>query len=199
MRRRRADESIIPLSATALVELGQLSQDVERWALENLDQLRSSQPVNSTGLINRSFDNWFPLLAIADQAGGHWPELARKACSTLSSGAEDQSAGVRLLQEIRGVFESSGRDRISSDELCRAIQELDDRRYQDDQELTKRRLAVALKPFGIGPNVFRDGNRTPRGYTRAQFEDAFVRYLAAAPVRSATAQHTSFSAELSTV
>jgi putative DNA primase/helicase len=41
-------------------------------------------------LHDRAADNWRPLLAIADAAGGAWPERARKAALTLAA-ADDQS------------------------------------------------------------------------------------------------------------
>jgi len=47
--------------------------------------------------------------------------------------------------------------------------------------LTTRKLASELKPFGIAPRVFREGNRTPRGYALDQFEDAFAKYLPPSP------------------
>jgi len=42
------------------------------------------------GIFNRAADNWRPLLAIADLAGGEWPERARQAAqSTCGTREED--------------------------------------------------------------------------------------------------------------
>src|SRR5262249_24352010 len=38
-------------------------------------------------------------------------------------------------------------------------------------------LARYLKPFGVQPKQLRVGDRTAKGYARADFEDAFSRYL----------------------
>jgi hypothetical protein len=180
MRRRRSDEDIQPLSSTALADLERLKQMASLWATENLAALAVAAPAMPATLINRARDNWHPLLAIADCAGGDWPDIARIAATTLSSGAEEQSKGVKLLAGIRRVLDVCGRIRISSDSLCRALSDLEDGTcsdHVDDHLLTTRRLAIELKPFGISPRVFREGNRTPRGYAWDQFEDAFARYL----------------------
>ncbi len=180
MRRRRADEDIQPLSSAALADLDRLNQVASLWAIENLGALAAATPVMPGGLINRARDNWNPLVAIADLAGGDWPDLARSAAAIMSGDAEEQSKGVKLLGGIRRVLEAKGDSRISSESLCRALSDLEDAPWADHvggPVLTTRRLAAELKPFGISPRVFREGNRTPRGYNSDQFEDAFARYL----------------------
>ena len=57
---------------------------------------------------DRPADNWEPLVAVADPAGGDWPARARKAAMQLC--AEDEQAdipspGLRLLADIRDIFE----------------------------------------------------------------------------------------------
>jgi hypothetical protein len=185
MRRRRVEEDIQPLSSVALADLDRLNQMASLWATENVAPLAAAAPAMLATLINRARDNWHPLLAIADLAGGSWPDLARSAAATLSGGAEEQSKGVKLLAGIRRVFEAKGGTRLSSDSLCRALSDLEDATWADEVDgrmLTTRRLAAGLKPFGITPRVFREGNRTPRGYHWDQFEDAFARYLPPTPV-----------------
>src|SRR6266849_3883479 len=61
-------------------------------------------------LHDRQADNWRPLLAIADRAGGAWPELARAAACRLSgAGAEpEQGAAVPLLADLRALFARTG-------------------------------------------------------------------------------------------
>ncbi len=59
-------------------------------------------------LNDRARDAWEPLIAIADIAGGHWPERARKAAVTLAGvhEAEAVDGDVRqtLLSDIRDLF-----------------------------------------------------------------------------------------------
>jgi len=182
MRRRRADESIDPLTPGVLADLQWLNQQATQWALENVGVLQAATPEVPEGLINRSRDNWVPLLAVADHAGGDWPERARSAALLLCGGTEEQSKAVQLLAGVRRVLETRDSTRICSDDLCRALRDQDDAPWADhpgSQLLTARRLAAELKPFGIAPRMFRHGNRTLRGYGWEQFEDAFARYLPA--------------------
>jgi hypothetical protein len=39
-----------------------------------------------TGIYNRAADNWHPLLAVADRAGGDWPQRARPGCDRAFNG-----------------------------------------------------------------------------------------------------------------
>ena len=54
-------------------------------------------------LHDRAADNWRPLFAIADLAGGNWPTLARQVAVRLSEGGAEQDASVRvqLLMDIK--------------------------------------------------------------------------------------------------
>jgi hypothetical protein len=56
------------------VEVG-LACKVARFAAHNFGKLASSDPVIPEGLRNRKGDNWRPLFAVADLAGGAWPTL----------------------------------------------------------------------------------------------------------------------------
>jgi len=57
---------------------------VKEWADCWLTDLREADPVLPGGLSDRACDNWRPLLAIADAAGGDWPERARRAALLLN-------------------------------------------------------------------------------------------------------------------
>lgn len=131
---------------------------------------------------DRIADNWRPLFAIADLIGGQWPETARKVAVTLSGQTEaDISVGGQLLADIHKIFDERGVERLSSEELCRALKEIEDRPWGDWKGwgLKKNQLADLVKPFGIRPRTVRVGEKTPRGYVYTDFEDAFDRYLPA--------------------
>ena len=106
---------------------------------------------------------------------------------SLWGSAEDPSPGIQLLSDIREILRA---ERLSSEELCEQLRELEDRPWADGGDgpgITQRRLAQLLKPFGIAPKSVRLGRAsTPKGYTAAQFEDAFARYLPPIPPPSAT-------------
>ena len=65
-----------------------------------------------------------PLLAIADEVGAEWPERSRRAAVALLTGEEREDAeslGVRLLRDIRGVFDEEGSDKLSTGRLLEAL------------------------------------------------------------------------------
>jgi putative DNA primase/helicase len=158
-----------------------------RWVADHLEDIRNSEPSTPAVLYNRSRDNWEPLLAIADVAGGHWPETTRRIAVKLSGSVEDPSVGVQLLADIREIFRA---ERLSSEDMCKALGDLDDRPwadYGDGFAINQRQIAKLLKPFGIAPKSVRLGpGSTPKGYMAAQFEDAFARYLPPIPPPAAT-------------
>ena len=61
---------------------------------------------------------WEPLFAIADLAGGDWPQRARKAALALSGEhvVEDDNIGTMLLSDIRGIFGVDRQVYVAKDE-----------------------------------------------------------------------------------
>jgi putative DNA primase/helicase len=133
-------------------------------------------------VFNRVADNWRPLLAIADAAGGEWPARARRAvqCAGASATGDDQSVRVLLLTDIRAIFAEKNADRLSSAELVTALFVTEGRPWAEwnrGRGLSANALARLLAPFGIAPATIRTATGTPKGYQLTQFEDAFARYL----------------------
>jgi len=186
MRRRAKTEQVERFREKKLVALKPLGRRAARWATDNLAELRAADPEVPEELDDRAADNWRPLIAIADLAGGEWPKRARDAARLLSGGERraDTSAGIQLLAAIRDVFESSQRDRLPSSKIAEQLTEREDRpwaAWKQGRPITAHQIAQILKPFEIGPKGIRVGAKTLRGYERAQFEDAFERYLPSNP------------------
>ena len=100
-------------------ELDQLARMCARWAADNIGRLRRSDPAVPPNLYNRAADNWRPLLAIADVAGGDWPERARGiAAQTVDA---DQAKRVGLLADIRDAFDARKVEQLKSAELAAAL------------------------------------------------------------------------------
>lgn len=174
--------------------LASLHRQAVRWAADHGGALVDADPGMPGGLHDRACDNWRPLLAIADLAGGGWPERARAAALALSGGeeAEDQSVRTMLLADIKGVFEERDADRITSEDLARDLAGMEHRPWPEwkaGKPITPTQVARLLAPFGIKPKVMRFGDKTPAGYERSAFGDAFARYLPDTPFRSSTPQH----------
>ncbi|MDQ3647484.1 MAG: DUF3631 domain-containing protein [Actinomycetota bacterium] len=158
-----------------------LREALERFAAAAGDELRHAEPELPDELDDRAQDAAEPLLAIADMAGVEWPQRARDALVKVCAGrqAEDESIGVRLLDDIREVL--GDQDRISTAELLERLNKLDESPWGDwyGKPLTSRALAKLLKPYGVKSRSVRleDGS-SPKGYRRDQLEAVWKRYLA---------------------
>jgi putative DNA primase/helicase len=183
LRRRRPDEQIESLRLDRAGRLVKIARMAARWAADHAISLSAADPVMPPALYNRVADNWRPLLAVADAAGGEWPGRARQAAIKLTSdGADDESSvRVALLSDIRDAFAARNADRLSSEDLVAYLVELDERpwpEFKGGKPITKTQVARLLKPFGISSGTVRfESGRTAKGYHRARLEDAFARYL----------------------
>lgn len=185
LQRKRPDEEVERFRFDRTEELDALARKAARWARDNLERLRSLDPIMPESLGNRAADNWRTLLAIADAAGGAWPKRARDiAVATVDA---DQGRRSGLLADIRDIFNAKKLDAISSVELVNdlvAIEGGDWSEYRDGKPLTKNTLARLLSRDGISLSTIRTRTGTLKGYKLAQFEDAFTRYLPQTPATS---------------
>lgn len=158
----------------------ELRRKLTRWAVDNEAILAEARPELPEGLHDRALDNWEPLFAIGDAAGGKWPERARSAAHALT-GDIDESAPTMLLADVRRIFDALTTDTIASGGLCESLAAIESRpwpEWRQGKPITPRQLARLLAPFGIVPGTKRLGSATFKGYSRTQFEDAWTRYLA---------------------
>ncbi|MGD9667805.1 MAG: DUF3631 domain-containing protein [Hyphomicrobiaceae bacterium] len=183
LRRRLEHESVERFSRKAYSALHEQRAKAARWALDDVQALQGADPDMPPGLDDRARDCWRPLLAVADMAGGDWPERARKAALQLSSardGDANASTGVRLLSHIREVFDARGTDAIASSELVRLLIENESwpwAELRQGRPITPHWLARTLKRYDIAPHKGRMANQ----YRRDDFRDAWVRYLPSPP------------------
>jgi putative DNA primase/helicase len=181
LRRRRSDEPIEPFRFDRTQHLDQLARKVARWAADNAERLRRADPEMPVGVFNRVADNWRPLLALADAAMGEWPRRARRAIQRAAeTGHDEQSVRELLLADIRAIFAERGVDRLPSAELAEALVATEGRPWAEwraGKPISANGVARLLARFNIVPDTIRVGDRTPKGYQRARFDDAFQRYL----------------------
>jgi hypothetical protein len=162
-------------------EFATLRQKASRWAGGNFDALAADpDPDVPEELNDRAADNWRPLLAIADLAGGDWPHRAREAACILSgAGHEAKSINVECLADIRLAFGDT--DAMRSVDLVGALNTDLERpwaTWNKGKPLSPKQLAGLLKPFGIiSETVHIDGVRDAKGYRRAHFEEVWAAYL----------------------
>jgi hypothetical protein len=175
------------------------------------ERLPEARPELPDALSDRQQDGGEPLLALADIAGGGWPRAARRALVELCVEAQgtDDSIGQLLLADISQVFQERGVDRLPSAELAFELGEIETSpwgEWSQGKPLSAAKLARLLKPFGISPHSIRVDDKTPKGYEREDFQDAFRRYLRAEDMRlpsspavqTATPQQANAGADSST-
>jgi len=185
MVRKKPGEGVERLRLDRLGAFEELRRRALRWAADFAQVLRQADPDVPDELNDRAADNWRPLLAIADAAAGEWPALARQSAIENSSARDDDpSARVRLLEDLRAVFEHSGTDRLFSRDVVAELIVMEDRPWPEwkaGKPLTARQLAKLIQPFGVKPRCLRIGDTRSRGYYQEDFEDVFERYLV--PIR----------------
>ena len=180
LRRKTPSDIVEPLRLGRTQHLTVLARKAARWVADHIQEFRPWDGEVPSSLHDRAADNWRPLLAISDIIGGEWPALARDAARSLTSEADDKSAASMLLGDIHDLFSSTGRSRLSSQEIVTHLTTLEHRPWPEwkaGKAMTVRQLARQLKPFGIGPSTIRQGDGTMKGYNIEAFGDAFRRYL----------------------
>jgi putative DNA primase/helicase len=194
MKRRKRTESVEKLRIEDTEQFANLRRQAQRWADDNVAALKKARPKLPEGLSDRAQDNWEPLLAIAELAGGDWPTLARKAATGLAQDLDEETIRTQLLADIRKAFGNG--DRLTSNALAASLVELAG--ADEDagpwsafgkagKPITQRQIARFLSEFSILPRTIRiddsvDEKTTAKGYLREQFDDAFERYLSETPV-----------------
>jgi len=158
------------------------------WADGVLEKVTNRWPSMPKGVTDRDADVWEPLLAVADVAGGTWPERARVAAVALVKEARDStpSLGVRLLSDLQTVFGAA--DKLATATILRELHDMDEAPWGDlrGKPLSDHGLSKYLKEYGIKPKRVRFGEDVFRGYDRQDFHDAWKRYLPSLDAEPAT-------------
>lgn len=205
LRRKLPHETVERLRHAEAGLFDRLKAKIARWTEDNADAIRAARPELPDELGDRDQDNWEPLLAVADLAGGTWPAWSRKAALKLCSHGEQsaQSAGAELLADIQEVFETRKAQRISMADLLNALLADEEKpwaSWRGGRPMTPRSLGKILSEYGIKSKAVRIGYESPKGFEVDQFADAFARYLSSSPVTplsSVTRSQTNAGAGLS--
>ncbi len=185
MRRRAPGEHVEPFRRRLHADLGeQLHVTLAEWANEVRADIAGAWPDMPDGIVDRPADVWEPLLAVADVAGGHWPETARAACIELCKVAESREAslGVRLLADLRDVFSNAGNPEVMSTEsILDELHKLDEAPWADlrGRPLDARGLARRIRLYEVTSTKVKVEARALQGYRREHLWDAWSRYLPA--------------------
>jgi hypothetical protein len=180
MRRRLASEKVEPFRRRLHEPRGsELRCELAEWCATVGDQVGTAWPEMPDGVTDRPADVWEPLLAVADAAGGHWPESARAACVELVKVNESREAslGVKLLSDLRAVFGDA--DALSTETILVGLCEIEESPWADlrGKPLDARGLARRLRQYDIASVKVKVDNKALQGYRREHLWDAFARYL----------------------
>lgn len=182
MKRRHKGEPVERLRYKTRFD--DLRRKCAQFVADNADAIRTADPAIPQALNDRAADNWTPLLALADLAGGHWPETARKAALELSGNGEDTETlgiGGQLLADIRRAFDDAHADKLSSEDLCKRLADMEGHPWAEwgkqRKPISKNQLAKQLADFGVSSRDVRGEGGVKKGYLREDFDDAFDRYL----------------------
>jgi hypothetical protein len=181
LQRRLPGEPLDILRDDRCGHLDDLRRMCLAWAEDNAEYISSIEP-DMGGLINRVADNWRPLFTLADLIGDDWPSRARDAASEII-GTEPDSDDSLLLADIKDAYHAKRDDRLSSEEICKALEGMEGRPWAEygksAKPISKNQLAKRLKRFKIVPDTIRIVGKTAKGYYREQFQEAWERYLCA--------------------
>lgn len=179
MRRRAPGELVEPWRGRLCrPEAEKLRAALADWAAGTAHKL--AWPEMPDGITDRAADVWEALLAVADLAGGDWPDRARVAAVALvaDSMAGAPSLGVLLLGDLHTVF--TGRDRMPTEAILTELHDLDERPWGDlrGKPIDARWLARQLAKYDVRAKDMRTDGKVVRGYDAADLADPWDRYVA---------------------
>jgi hypothetical protein len=153
--------------------------------------LRNMFPELPDDINDREQDTWELLMAIADHAGGEWPDAARAAASAIAGATADdaESIGQRLLSDLSTVW-AVDEPAIGSKALCGRLHDLEEAPWKDwyGRSFNERDLATRLKPFGVSSTDVKWLGTTLKGYRRDDLYPVWLRYIQATGATEATPQ-----------
>jgi hypothetical protein len=201
MQRKKPDERADDFEHIDDDRLKMMRRLLARWAADNVDALADARPAMPEGFQNRLAANWRPLLAVADAAGGCWPEIARKAARALTA-TDPESLGTILLADIRDAFNDRKVDRFASAALVEVLHGIEGRSWAEYGKAAKpispNQLARLLRPFKVVSGTIRTAIGTCKGYYLQQFTDAFDRYLSREGASETSQRHNADGSSTST-
>lgn len=181
MRRRSPNEIVEPFRHRLHSKEGYaLRDELEAWSAQIPVGIWPDMPDE---IADRNADIWEALFAIADAAGGDWPERSRCDAVTLVTATKSAppSLGIRLLTDIRSAFDDTDEEHVFTEDLLSALIEMEESPWGDmrGKALDSRSLARRLAKFEVKPRTVRIGDRTSKGYARTDFYDVWSRYVTA--------------------
>jgi hypothetical protein len=162
-----------------------------RFILDNQHAISQARPELPPELNDRAADIWEPLFALADLAGGDWPQKARNAALKLTDCASEISPIAGLFLTISAVFALKKTDQLCSSTLVEVLNDLPHHLWRSltrGQDLTDRWLAKLLRPYDVYPVVLSINGHRSRGYRHDDFLEPARRYISLSQVEAFVAE-----------
>ena len=180
MRRRAPGETVAPYRHRRDgPALRQLANDLNVWLRASMQDLERAEP--DMPLEDRAADTWEPLIAVADLAGGDWPDRGRHAAGQLTAERDSNTVAsdrIRLLTDCRAAI--GEQDAIPTSVLLDRLKADPDAPWAEygGPGLTAMRLGSLLREYDIRPETIRFDQPIgqAKGYRRTAFGDAWQRY-----------------------
>ncbi|MEI2671533.1 MAG: DUF3631 domain-containing protein [Marmoricola sp.] len=164
MRRRAPTEKVEPWRLRKIRdEANALKARLEKWSQSV--QRPIAMPELPEGVEDRDADVWEAPVAVADLAGGLWPERARRSAVALvaDKSADQTSLGIMLLHDLRTIF--ANEEHMTTESVLARLHALEESPWDDlrGKPLDARGLANRLNRYGVKPRKYRDGaQHSPR-------------------------------------
>jgi uncharacterized protein DUF3631 len=173
------------------LEATSLRRQCARFVADHESEIARARPEVPSSLNDRAADIWEPLLALADLAGGDWPERGRAAAVSLSANAQENNPIGSLLLDILVVFVQTEEDRMFSRDLVEGLNQFGERPWAELRKgkvITELWLAQQLRPYGVRPATLRIAGVKAKGYVQADFGEVFRRYIPSSEVEALRAE-----------
>ncbi|RSM65756.1 hypothetical protein DMH03_00950 [Amycolatopsis sp. WAC 01376] len=185
MRRRAPGETVEPFKTRRIEsEAEPLRDRLADWVRSVAEQVGEAEPEMPDGVTDRSAEIWEPLLALADAAGGDWPEKAREACKhfVANNNPRAGSIGTRLLADLRDVFTAHQAERLPTTVILESLHAMEEGPWADyyGKPFDARHLSKELGRYGVEVHAFKHNGTTAKGYRttgETGLADAWTRYL----------------------
>lgn len=154
LKRKLPGEKVARFRAKDGGEFDILKRKIARFVIDNEQRIRDIEPDMPEALSaagDRAPDAWEPLVAIADVAGGAWPERARNAALALAgvdAAPLDGDIDIALLSDISQILDACDAFEPTAEQLKNnkhvAVEALEAVRHGEDHTARRLRRIVGL-------------------------------------------------------
>jgi hypothetical protein len=182
MKRRLRSEKVDHFRHLDDAGFARMRSQLARWAQDSGEALGLAQAAQPEGFMNRTASNWQLMFAIADSLGEEAGARARTIAQHIAGVTDMASAGVALLQDIKTMFEASTLDYVYSRKLLDHLHADPEKPWVEygraGKPISEKGVAGLLHEYRIvSRNVGPRAAQRTKGYRKADFEDAWARYL----------------------